>query len=348
MSTLTDPAPISRPAADGQQSARGGRLTDLVWLTWRQHRTTILASIALIAILTASLLYVAARITTIIQQCGGTACPDSTPQYTALQGPFGLLQVASYLTITVLFLPLLIGVFLGIPLLAREHEQRTLLLAWSQDITPQRWLWTKLALLAAVTAALSAAGAGASDHLAHVLSIAADKSLFDGREFQVTSMLPLTLSVVWLVIGVALGAAIRRTLPAAFAALAGYIGLFFLVQWRYPTFLTPLTAAVPVAVGRQNGVGSDRTAWSDIQEISSTPPDTSSHPAHCKQCARRPQACPTSAWPSTTSTARSNTSRAAASPNFISSSPAATSPSASSRPPPSGGLSAAPASAQAR
>ena len=257
MSTLTDPAPISTPAADGQQSPRGGRLTDLIWLTWRQHRTTIMASIALIAILTASLLYVAARITTIIQQCGNAACPDNTTQYAALQGPFGLLQVASYLTITVLFLPLLIGVFLGIPLLAREHEQRTLLLAWSQDITPQRWLWTKLALLAAVTAALSAAAAAASDHLAHVLSIAADKSLFDGREFQVTGMLPLTLSVVWLVIGVALGAAIRRTLPAAFAALAGYIGLFFLVQWRYPTFRTPLTAAVPVAVGRQNGVGSD-------------------------------------------------------------------------------------------
>jgi hypothetical protein len=257
MSTLTDPAPISRPAADGQQSPRGGRLPDLIWLTWRQHRTTIMASIALIAILTASLVYVAARITTIIQQCGNAACPDNTTEYVALQGPFGLLQIASYLTITVLFLPLLIGVFLGIPLLAREHEQRTLLLAWSQDITPQRWLWTKLALLAAVTAALSAAAAAASDHLAHVLSIATDKSLFDGREFQVTGMLPLTLSVVWLVIGVALGAAIRRTLPAAFAALAGYIGLFFLVQWRYPTFRTPLTAAVPVAAGRQNGVGSD-------------------------------------------------------------------------------------------
>ena len=258
MSTVTDPAPISTPAGDGTRSPRGGRLTDLVWLTWRQHRTTILASIALGAVLTASLLYVAARITTITQQCGGTACPDNTAQYAALQGPFGLLQLASYLTTTVLFLPLLIGVFLGVPVLAREHEQRTLLLAWSQDITPQRWLWTKLALLAAVTAALSAAAAGASDHLAHVLSIAADKSLFDGREFQVTGMLPLILSVVWLVVGVALGAAIRRTLPAAFAALAGYIGLYFLVQWRYPTFLTPLTTSGAGRGGQaERRVGSD-------------------------------------------------------------------------------------------
>jgi hypothetical protein len=146
MNILTNPAPISTPAADGQPSRRGGRLSDLVWVTWRQHRTTILASIALIAVLTASLLYVADRITTITQQCGNTSCPDDSTRYAALQGPFGLLQLSSYLTITVLFLPLLIGAFLGVPLLAREHEQRTLLLAWSQDITPQRWLWTKLAL----------------------------------------------------------------------------------------------------------------------------------------------------------------------------------------------------------
>jgi hypothetical protein len=257
MSILTDPAPTSIPAPGAERSAPGGRLTDLVWLTWRQHRTTITASIALIAVLTASILDVAARITTINQQCGNAVCADNSTQYAALHGSFGLLQVSSYLTITVLFLPLLIGVFLGVPILAREHEQRTLLLAWSQDITPQRWLWTKLALLAGLTAALSAAAAAACDHLAHVLSIAEDQSLFSDRAFQVTGMLPLTLSVVWLVVGVALGAAIRRTLPAAFAALAGYIGLIFLVQWRYPTFRTPLSATTPVVVGRQSGVGSD-------------------------------------------------------------------------------------------
>jgi len=257
MSVLTDPASIGSPAADEERSTGGGRPTDLVWLTWRQHRTTIMASIGLIAALTGLILYVAAQITTINQQCGNAVCADNTAQYAALHGPFGLLQVASYLTIVVLFLPLLIGVFLGVPVLAREHEQRTLLLAWSQDITPQRWLWTKIVLLAGLTAALSAAVAAACDHLAHVLSIAADQSLFSASAFQVTGMLPLTLSVVWLLVGVALGAATRRTLPAAFSALVGYIALFFLVQWRYPTLRTPLTSTVPVRAGRQTGVGSD-------------------------------------------------------------------------------------------
>ena len=256
MTILTDPTPFT-PAAEGGRSSHGGRLGDLAWLTWRQHRTAIMASTVLLALLTGSMLYVAARITTINQQCGNAVCPDNTTQYAVLHGPFGLLQISSYLRITVLFLPLLIGVFLGAPVLAREHEQRTLLLAWSQDITPQRWLWTKLSLLAGLTAALTAAVALASDHLARVLSIAADQSLFSNSAFQVTGMLPLTLSVVWLIVGVALGAAIRRTLPTAFTALAGYIALFFLVQWRYPTLRTPLTVTMAVSDGRQRGVGFD-------------------------------------------------------------------------------------------
>ena len=45
----------------------------------------------------------------------------------------------------------------------------------------------------------------------------------------------------------ALGAAYRRTQPAVFTALVGYIGTYFLVQWVYPTFMTPLTALVPIA-----------------------------------------------------------------------------------------------------
>lgn len=252
MTITTTPPPLDLG------SAHGGRTIDLAWLTWRQHRTAIVASIALIAALTAYILYVAARITAINQQCGNTICPDNSPQYPALHATFGLLQIASYLAIALRFLPLLIGVFLGVPLLTREHEQRTLILAWSQDITPQRWLWTKLALFAGLTAALTAAAAAAGDHLAHVLVIASNKTLFGEVLFPITGVYPtMALSVVWLIVGVAVGAATRRTLPAAFAALAGYIALYVLVQWRYPIFRTPVTATMPVSAGLQRGVGGD-------------------------------------------------------------------------------------------
>ena len=159
MSALSTPG-STIPAAYRGQGRGGARLTDLVWLTWRQHRPVIVAGLAVAGVVTGSMLYVAARIATINQECKNTACPPGSAQAASLTGLFGLTNLSIYLTIIVLFLPLLTGMFLGAPLLAREHEQRTLLLAWSQDITPQRWLWTKLALLAALTAAAGAVQLG--------------------------------------------------------------------------------------------------------------------------------------------------------------------------------------------
>jgi hypothetical protein len=245
MSTLTH-ADHPAPAANPGRSRGGARLIDLVWLTWRQHRAVIIAGLTLAGVVIGAILYLTARITMINHECGNTACSGGSAQAASLAGAFGLSELSSYLTIIVMFLPLLAGVFLGIPLLAREHEQRTLLLAWSQDITPQRWLWTKLALLGTLTAAVGAAASAAVGHLADAISIATGHSLFYGSAFLVTGMVPLAQSVVWFIAGVALGAAYRRTLPAIFTALVAYIGLYFLVQWRYPTFMTPRTALVPI------------------------------------------------------------------------------------------------------
>jgi hypothetical protein len=245
MSTLTH---TDHPdvAANRGRNRGGARLIDLVWLTWRQHRAVIIAGLTLAAVLTGAIFYLAARITTINHECGNTACAGGSPQAASLTGAFGLSELSNYLSIVVMFLPLLAGVFVGIPLLAREHEQHTLLLAWSQDITPQRWLWTKLALLGALIAAVGAAVSAAAGHLADVVSIATGHSLFYGSAFLVTGMVPLAQSVVWFIAGVALGAAYRRTLPAIFTALVAYIGMYFLVQWLYPTLMTPLTALTPI------------------------------------------------------------------------------------------------------
>jgi hypothetical protein len=251
MSTLTDSKHPAFAANPGR-SRGGARLTDLVWLTWRQHRAVIIAGLTLAAVLTGAILVLAARITTINHECGNTACPGGSAQAASLTGAFGLSELSNYLSIVVLFLPLLAGAFIGIPLLAREHEQRTLLLAWSQDITPQRWLWTKLALLGALTAAVGAAVSAAAGRLADVLGIATGHSLFYGNAFLVTGMVPLAQSVVWFIAGVALGAAYRRTLPAIFTGLVAYVGLYFLVQWWYPTFMTPLTVLAPITSDGQS------------------------------------------------------------------------------------------------
>ena len=53
-------------------------------------------------------------------------------------------DVARYLV----FLPALIGVFVGAPLLARELEHGTYRFAWTQGVTRRRWLLSKTLLLA--------------------------------------------------------------------------------------------------------------------------------------------------------------------------------------------------------
>jgi hypothetical protein len=177
-----------------------------------------------------------------------------------------------------MLLPLLAGMFIGTPLLAREHEQRTLLLAWSQDVTPQRWLWTKLAVLGALTAAAGAAVSAAAGHLAAVVSIATTRqSLFSGNAFLVTGMLPLAQSVVWLAVGVALGAAFRRTLPAIFTALIGYGAAYLLVERAYPSFMAPLTALAPLGDDQDSGarLGANSLV---VRNPSSTIYDASGHP----------------------------------------------------------------------
>jgi hypothetical protein len=126
MSALTH-AGQPAPAASLSRERGGARLADLVWLTWRQHRTVVIAGLVIAAAVTGSMLYVAARITAISQECGNAACPDGSAQAALLGGSFGLATLSTYLTLAVLLLPLLAGMFLGTPLLAREHEQRTLI-----------------------------------------------------------------------------------------------------------------------------------------------------------------------------------------------------------------------------
>jgi hypothetical protein len=245
---MSAPTYAGQPApAAGRRRERGGtRLIDLAWLTWRQHRSVVIAGLVIAAAVTGSMLYVAARITSINTECGNAACPDGSAQAAQLGGSFGLATLSADLTLAVMLLPLLAGMFLGVPLLAREHEQRTLLLAWSQDVTPQRWLWTKLAVLGAMTAVAGAAVSAAAGHLAAVASIATRQNLFSGNAFLVTGMLPLVQTLVWLAVGVALGAAFRRTLPAIFTVLIGYGAAYLLVRRVYPSFMAPLTALTPL------------------------------------------------------------------------------------------------------
>jgi hypothetical protein len=226
--------------------APAGGLRGLLWLTWRQHRWSLLGTLILAAVLVGWMTYLSVELTDLWHQCHETFCPENSPQGERLAGSSTLILTFGALSRLVQYMPLLIGVFVGAPVLSREHEQRTLLLAWSQDLSPTRWLWTKLVLLGLFVAAVTAAVAVVSDHLQHVVANVSFVTLFDYIPFLNTGMLPVAISICWFTIGVALGAAIKRTLPAVFGVIAGFIGLTYLVQWCYPTLMKPLSAPLPL------------------------------------------------------------------------------------------------------
>jgi hypothetical protein len=241
MAQTHPPGAVDGPTSRTPAAAPANGTSGLLWLTRRQHRWALLGALLMAAVLTGWMAYLAADLTALHHQCHDTFCPPNSPQEAALRAPQGPVSVATDLLMVVRYAPLLIGVFIGVPLLAREHEQRTLLLAWSQDVSRVRWLWTKLALLGGFVAALTVVVSAESDHLAHVLSTVAGAGMFADPLFLESGMLPLAVGVCWFAIGVALGAAIRRILPAALGVIIGFVALMLGVQWRYPTLMTPLS-----------------------------------------------------------------------------------------------------------
>lgn len=107
-------------------------MSALVWLTWRQHRWTVIGT-TLLALLAAY-----ALIWTEGGQVGSML----------MAGFYGLIVQVGFGAV--------IGMFWGAPLIARELEERTYFVAWGQDVTPVQWLRGKVLVLGALAVLLGA------------------------------------------------------------------------------------------------------------------------------------------------------------------------------------------------
>jgi hypothetical protein len=130
-----------------------------------------------------------------------------------------------------------IGALVGAPLIAREVEQRTQLVAWTQSVSRRRWYTTKVTTLAAGLAVVGLAAGVANDRLQRPLTAGGLTSSrwiwFFSIDLALTGEILLAFGLA-----VALGAWLRRTLPAVGAALVGFLVLFLASGWAVRT-LTP-------------------------------------------------------------------------------------------------------------
>jgi hypothetical protein len=141
-------------------------------------------------------------------------------------------------------LPLLmviIGVLVGAPLVAREVEQRTQLVAWTQSVSRRRWYTTKTAMLAACLAFVGLLAGIANDRAQIPLTRGGLTSTRWIWFFSI-DLAPAAEGVLAFALAAALGAYLRRTLAAIGAALVGFLALFLLAGWIVRS-LTPTAQA---------------------------------------------------------------------------------------------------------
>ncbi|MET7526978.1 hypothetical protein [Streptomyces sp900116325] len=134
----------------------GPRLSGVTWLVWRQHRAAYWTVLAATAVAMAWIIYQRAGLTDRLTAHGW---PRSAPdKWLPGMGPHAAKFVQAGFGLG--FIPVLLGVFLGAPLLSGDLENGTAKLVTSQSVSPARWLAAKLGVSALVivvcTAALSA------------------------------------------------------------------------------------------------------------------------------------------------------------------------------------------------
>jgi len=227
----------------------------MTWVTWRQHRQEALWALVLAGLLAGVTAYTAYELWVSSANCpripgGNCLSNDVFGQIAQSILRFNLFQYG------LVVLPALAGAFIGAPLVAREIENGTQHLAWTQGVTRMRWLLMKLVLVI-VPLLVAAALVGYLEVV--LLNVEGPQTnrwdVFD----QQTPVVPAA-TLFALALGVAFGAVVGRSVPAMAATLVTFVivrvGIGELARSHYIAPLVKTTHDFN-AVGSQ----ADPTAW---------------------------------------------------------------------------------------
>ncbi|MEV0456548.1 ABC transporter permease subunit [Catellatospora methionotrophica] len=218
----------------------------MYWLTWRQHRAQVLATIGLLVVLGALLLASALDATRYLAEHVVAGCPGPAEQCRAVNAAltqrYGLVYQA-VLGILPLLGPALVGAFWGAPLIGREFERGTNKLAWTQSVSVRRWLGVKVGLLAVLVVAAG---------LALSAMVGAWLSVFDdvvGPAFSnagLFNLVGVAAAAWWLfafTLGVAVSTIVRRTVAAMAVTFAVIALVFPVMVFARDVYAEPLRAS---------------------------------------------------------------------------------------------------------
>jgi hypothetical protein len=163
---------------------------------------------------------------------------------------YPLLQIA--LNALVLVVPVLIGMFWGAPLIARELETGTFRLAWTQSVGRLRWLLVKMGLVG-LAAMVVGGGLSLMSNWWFSPLDKVNQNRFSPASFGLHGFVPAGYALFAFALGATVGLIVRRTLPAMAVTLVGFIAVRLgVAEWIRPHFMSPVTASLPL---NQNSIG---------------------------------------------------------------------------------------------
>jgi len=199
-------------------------------VTWLQHRGSLIASGVLFAAC-ALLIGVSGlgshAIYARLSRCLASQRGNCTDLFNSMSAQTTRL---SLITIVLLVLPVLVGMFIGAPLLARELESGSFRFAWTQGIGRIRWLVTKMVLLGGTAAAAAALLGFLADWYGGPFESAGLASRWQGGQFNVTVLTLPAWTLCSLAAGTFAGLLIGRVV-AAMAAAAAFAGVLIVLDF---------------------------------------------------------------------------------------------------------------------
>ncbi|WP_112263258.1 ABC transporter permease [Lentzea terrae] len=215
----------------------------MTWIVWRQQRPVLITLAAGLVVAAAAILLLRAGMVSDLQTRNIVDCVrDGTLQACRGEGPrafqkswYDLIHFAQLLVIVV---PALVGLFIGAPLFAREFEQGTHVLAFTQSVSRTRWMATKFVVAAlpallfvAVLQLLVRSWVNAAGQLGPLAGGPYYFSTFDAQ-----GVSPIAYTLFAYTLGVFVGALFRRTLVAITLTLGVFVVTRgFLSTWREST-----------------------------------------------------------------------------------------------------------------
>lgn len=224
----------------------------LCWVTWRQHRTALLATLAVIAFAALALVYYGLQMHSDFASLNLAACVQGREPIagaTSLAAPHCSAKVEAFhsdqdrvnqLMALTLPLPLVFGLFIGAPLLAREYESGSYRFTFTQGAGRTRWLVTKIGVLTAFTLAATIA------FTAVVMWWYAPLVPLNGRlgtgVQEIYGAVFVGRAVFAFSVGILAGAVLRRVVPAIGVTLVAWIAVVLpSITVLRPHLLAPVT-----------------------------------------------------------------------------------------------------------